>query len=833
MAQALPQGNPRYQAFDSNGVPRAGDLLFTYEVGTATKKTTYSDYQLQSANANPIELDGNGQAQVFFTGAVKLVLAESTDTDPPTGTTITDDNVIAQAVQGASQYLLSTYASLDAALTDIGATEAELVVDQSTTLTASETLPSNVSFKILPGSVITFSTYTLDATSTPQFTGAPGCFNYDSSGVITNLRNSNFSWWGGDVGETGANNMTFLASATAATASGVVKVEGGSYPAAGIGTIATACTIRGDDATFTWGSDTSADRGLDVTVSDVKIYGLTLSGPQSASQVTTQVGIHVYGADVDNRLTGIEIKDVISTSWGGAGIRVDFCTDPIVEQCKSHTNWEYGIRATSCNGGRVCNNTVYAINASGSDGENAYGISLDKDAGTEAAEPVCNGMLVNNNTIYNVPTWAGIHGDAPFRCTINGNTIRDVKYGVYLVTPGGAAGLSPGSNTIVGNTVYNNHGTGEVVATTITTAGIWVAGDSSTTATRNIISGNTIDGFGDSDATVATNTGSIHAEDTIGTAIIGNTIANGALVGVYLADTLDVLCASNSIHMTLGPTAEQATGTIQFTGNPSDGDTITINGQAFTYRTSFDEDYEILIGGSLETTLNNTVTQLSLPNAPWTSRPMDGRVTVASYSEDDVDTLTITYDSPGHPGEYFTIAASITAGETVSGATLALASADATAVGSACIFIENSGVTSTGLVSGNLMDSDLGNGIVTYTTCAIDFIGNMNSGTGLTYDLDDGSGPNDSAGAIDKIGTISKAWNVPEVADNDSFTARLAAPDIPPDAEIRMTPSAKLNGLVLDAVVGSVPTVELIFSNETGAAVDLGSITYRITYGKL
>ena len=36
---------PRFQAFDVNGDPLSGGLVYTYYVGTDTLKTTYSDYE--------------------------------------------------------------------------------------------------------------------------------------------------------------------------------------------------------------------------------------------------------------------------------------------------------------------------------------------------------------------------------------------------------------------------------------------------------------------------------------------------------------------------------------------------------------------------------------------------------------------------------------------------------------------------------------------------------------------------------------------------------------------------------------------------------------------
>ncbi len=85
----------RLQAINSTGVMN-GAKLFTYIVGSSTKKNTYSDSGLTTPNTNPVVADSLGffgpiyaaQQSVF-----KLVLSPSTDTDPPTNPVWTQDNV--------------------------------------------------------------------------------------------------------------------------------------------------------------------------------------------------------------------------------------------------------------------------------------------------------------------------------------------------------------------------------------------------------------------------------------------------------------------------------------------------------------------------------------------------------------------------------------------------------------------------------------------------------------------------------------------------------------------------------------------------------------------
>lgn len=62
------------------GAPLVGGKLYTYDIGTTTPKTTYSDAAGAVPNTNPVILDGAGQARVRLgTGGYKFVLKDATD----------------------------------------------------------------------------------------------------------------------------------------------------------------------------------------------------------------------------------------------------------------------------------------------------------------------------------------------------------------------------------------------------------------------------------------------------------------------------------------------------------------------------------------------------------------------------------------------------------------------------------------------------------------------------------------------------------------------------------------------------------------------------------
>jgi len=102
MAQKLCPFSGR-QFLDANGDPYSGAQLFTYVAGSSTKVTLTKDLAGASNHANPIILnsrgepaDGSGASQAIWQAegvTTKLVLAPSTDTDPPIAAISTWDNL--------------------------------------------------------------------------------------------------------------------------------------------------------------------------------------------------------------------------------------------------------------------------------------------------------------------------------------------------------------------------------------------------------------------------------------------------------------------------------------------------------------------------------------------------------------------------------------------------------------------------------------------------------------------------------------------------------------------------------------------------------------------
>jgi hypothetical protein len=71
---------PKFKAFDTAGNALAGGKLYTYQAGTSTNLATYTTPAASVANANPVIMDANGEADVWYLArSYKLVLKDAND----------------------------------------------------------------------------------------------------------------------------------------------------------------------------------------------------------------------------------------------------------------------------------------------------------------------------------------------------------------------------------------------------------------------------------------------------------------------------------------------------------------------------------------------------------------------------------------------------------------------------------------------------------------------------------------------------------------------------------------------------------------------------------
>ncbi len=68
---------PRFRSLLSDGTPNVGGKVYTYQAGTTIPATTYSNSDLTSENTNPVVLDADGQADIWFSGPYKVVVTDA------------------------------------------------------------------------------------------------------------------------------------------------------------------------------------------------------------------------------------------------------------------------------------------------------------------------------------------------------------------------------------------------------------------------------------------------------------------------------------------------------------------------------------------------------------------------------------------------------------------------------------------------------------------------------------------------------------------------------------------------------------------------------------
>lgn len=200
MAFLTPQ--PRLRFFDAQGRPLAGGFVYTYAAGTTTPKATYTDQSGNTPNSNPVELDDDGGAPIWFDGSYKI---DVKDTDGVSLEGYPVDNV--------NIYDLIDWSGLTATIADLNATDTSTV---TITSTATITLPQRgktllcdatsgaITINLLAAAIatngyqitikktdISTNLITIDGASSETIEGRSSFILYDQNDVVTILCDGN------------------------------------------------------------------------------------------------------------------------------------------------------------------------------------------------------------------------------------------------------------------------------------------------------------------------------------------------------------------------------------------------------------------------------------------------------------------------------------------------------------------------------------------------------------------------------------------------------------------------------------------------------------------
>lgn len=148
----------------------------------------------------------------------------------------------------------------------------------------------------------------------------------------------------------------------------------------------------------------------------------------------------------------------------------------------------------------------------------------------------------------------------------------------------------------------------------------------------------------------------------IGSPFLTITHDTAGLTGEAFTLALGTIADAEVSATTLITNPCNAWGYIRFKRNPTDGETMAMNGTTYTFKDSPTGDYQIQIGADLDTTLESTETKLNAATA--------AAVVLATYSHSaNSNDLEIQHDIAGAKGNDFTLAVG-SAFATVSAATL-------------------------------------------------------------------------------------------------------------------------------------------------------------------
>jgi len=229
MAVLLPEGKQSFTT--SAGLPLVGGRVSTFDAGTSTPRQTWSDANQTAPNANPVILDGRGEASIFWNGAYKVVLADAA------GVTIwTQDNV--SSTSGA---IIATTITASGAAALAGTLAVTGAVTFAGAVTAAGLVTANGGATVATNTTITSATTTLGAPMLTLANSAASGFavidmmiagvlrgrvRADASGNLVSVANGGqHLWYIGNEGPNvmGVSTSGFIVNGTVTDATGNVR----------------------------------------------------------------------------------------------------------------------------------------------------------------------------------------------------------------------------------------------------------------------------------------------------------------------------------------------------------------------------------------------------------------------------------------------------------------------------------------------------------------------------------------------------------------------------------------------------------------------------------
>jgi len=325
--------------YGNDGEPLAGGKVWTYEPGTSTLKTTWTDKDKTTPQTNPIILDDKGRAVAFGDGRYKFVITDSNDNQIDVPAAL---DGFGYALTYGSEKFISEYSDLTAAVAAIGSVnKVTLVIDSATTLTADTTVTDNIHLDIRNGYPIPLGNYNLTING-PVTAGLWQIFDYTGTGVVTfgaGYIDRIYPQWFGAVGDGSTDNYDSMTSALASLSSGGIcyapkgdyffAAQGGSHPV--IPVYSGVTLIIDNDATLLVEGGSSSS-GVNTYSTALFVNSDMVNGNQDISIIGGKIksasssgcgGFLAFKNVVNLHIEGVELADINEA----ARLQISYCTN--------------------------------------------------------------------------------------------------------------------------------------------------------------------------------------------------------------------------------------------------------------------------------------------------------------------------------------------------------------------------------------------------------------------------------------------------------------------------------------------------------------------------
>jgi len=538
---------PKFQAFDGNGDPLSGGLVYTYSAGTTTAKTSYSDYDASTANANPVVLDSRGEADIYVRGSYKIVLKTSAEV-----TLWTLDNV--QGGVGADS-AGEDYYYPDATATDQGVTGNSDTIkyavdtissDSGTiylkhdsgsatttyTLTTSESIGADIDIIVENGALIDGAgTLTLDSSRQIKAASNQQVFGSSITLAFTNYGIA-YPEWKGAAGDDSTDdaaainafmgNDIWLTKGKTYLVKSEISLDVNGSKLCGPGTLKGDADSFGDQVYF-----------VAITADDCILEDITLDGDDN----TKSWSVHISSAD------NTRIRRVTSTNVQEAFVVIgDTATDTYITDCY-HKDEGYGILVNDPTGSSGLfvrgNHFEYDGDAAG------------EGDGVEINAPT-NGFTnfdISNNYIAgyidaNANQGIGIGVAKGSRGVISNNIIEDVEHdGIHIENESYEIEVTGNNVRDTGPAAYTANGNGILVSDSFN---ILVANNN--VKNVNYAYGIGVESYPDTSA------------QNYGNKITGNTVTNIDRGGIFVQGQIDFVIMGNTVYGASEETADTYSG---------------------------------------------------------------------------------------------------------------------------------------------------------------------------------------------------------------------------------------------------------------------------------